>query len=582
MRKRMVILGLLLVLFAVAIVPQAGAVSSTTMTLIMTVDGTEATLNDKPLTLEAAPILVDGKVYVPAKFIGDSLDFKVAWNEKTKRVDMETPAAKLEVDIQHKSVHINTVTVPFDSVAQMVEDRLYVKLAWIADYLGAKQYYNEATKRIDVIYVKQPEGLGDADNSTPVAKFTFGKTSYRIGEPVKYIDLSYDPDAEGIAKYEWTGKQEAFFVPGTYPVSLKVTDGKGHVSKEYTRNIVITNTTYATELEYKLYHYPLNSFIETDWSMLWGNFWDLPLLTKKVTEDKSRILVLSDSPETFKEKGILYQDKIKGKGRLYADHVNGMEDNVQFVILASNLTNKEVTIHTTRKGEVYPSIYANLIGHEASVDFLLNDQQDEVLTIPPGQSRVYVQMPQFLPGQGVNVFYDVDTGDGEVMFSFMAMDRIATPTSTYFYKPLPFDGHVRGTFLVSEVRWDVDASSFDKPSRLTIGDGKDDPFTDGYDVFRKENVKNEGNYGMIYKIHAEKPRKMAILLLAKGGVFKGPFKINGEFVLAPPSGVIQPFTQIQILYRTTGKEPSLDIEFTPPAGSAFPIDVILYPLDDRE
>ena len=70
--------------------------------------------------------------------------------------------------------------------------------------------------------------------------------------------------------------------------------------------------------------------------------------------------------------------------------------------------------------------------------------------------------------------------------------------------------------------------------------------------------------------------------VAKGGIFKGPFKINGDIRLVPQSGVLTAFDGMQILAKTTGKEDALDIEFSPPAGSAFPVDLIFYPLDDRE
>ena len=94
------------------------------------------------------------------------------------------------------------------------------------------------------------------------------------------------------------------------------------------------------------------------------------------------------------------------------------------------------------------------------------------------------------------------------------------------------------------------------------------------------DVVNGGNYGVVYKIHADKPRKMAVMIMARGGVFKGPFKINGEIIPVPYSGVITAFDGLEVLARTTGTEDALDIEFTPPAGSAFPIDLIFYPLED--
>lgn len=581
MQKR-VFAGLMtIIMLSLLVVPVANAISSTTMYIMLYVDKKDAFINDKQVTLDVAPTIIEGRTFVPAKFLADTLGITMAWNEQTRKIDMQTKDFKIVLDADNNAVFINGVYVPFDTVARIVGGKLLIKLTWLSDYMGAKYVYNEELQRVEVIYVKQAASIStEADVSKPVAKFTTNKKSYQLGEPVKYIDLSYDPDAEGIVKSEWTGNHEVFFTAGRHRVSLRVTDSKGNISNEYIRYVEVEDTTYLSELEYNMYYKPVSSFIKADWPMLYAHFMDLPMLAKEVTEDHSRTLLVSDSPETFMQKGILYEDKVNGKGRLYADHVNGMEERVQFVILATNKTNKDVTITTTNKGEVYPSIYANIIGHEASVDFLLNDAIEQKQTIPAGQSRVYVQMPYFLPGQGVNVFYDVETTD-EVTFSFMAMDLIDTPVSTFGYKPLAFDGHVRGTFPVSEINWNIDATNFEKPHRVVIGDDITDPFVTGYDNFRKENVKNGGNYGIVYKIHADKPRKMAILILPRGGNFKGPIKINGEFEMIPSSGILTAFDGLQILARTTGKEEALDIEFTPPAGSAFPIDLIFYPLEDK-
>ncbi|MFK7697479.1 stalk domain-containing protein [Paenibacillus sp. HJGM_3] len=578
-----VLVGVLLVLYLVSTQASAG-VATTTMSIYLNEDQPVAAVDGQKFDLDTPAAVKDGnRWFVPLMFLSQQMGFEVKYNASTNRVEVGTSRAKLEVDSANKVVYVNGVASPYDPMAKLVNERLMVADSWLYDFLGAKYTYNTAEKRLEITYVKRPPALtNDANsNSKPVARFTFAKPVYKMGEAVKYIDLSYDPDAEGLS-YTWTGNQEAFYKPGKHLVTLKVTDGKGRVSDTYSRYIEIENKTmYNTEIDRLLYTTPPGTIIKTDWPLLYARFLEIPELPKKVTEDRSRTLLMSDAPETIVEKGILYQDTVNGKARLYGSHMNGMNEKLQFVIMATNSTNKPVTIRTTNKGEVYPSIYAHLIGHQASVEFLLGDRYDEKLTIPPGETRAYIQMPDFQPGQGVNVFYDVET-DGPIKFSFMAMDAvIETPTSLYpsLYKPLPFDGHVRGTFPVSEKRWDIDASSFKKPSRLVFGDNKSDPFQPGYDVFRQQQVFEDGNYGVVYKIHADKPRKMAILLLARGGAFKGPFKFNGEFVLAPPSGVIVAFEQMQVLYRTTGNEPSLDIEFTPPAGSAFPMDLIFYPLD---
>ncbi|CAG7650300.1 copper amine oxidase N-terminal domain-containing protein [Paenibacillus allorhizosphaerae] len=579
----LVVLSLLLTFGTTPIVTaakQEAPMSSGTTYVLLYIDKPDAFLNGQQVTLDAPATILKDKTFVPAKFLGDAFGMKVEWNEKTRMIEMVTPTNNILLDSDNKSVWINGYWQKFDDVAAIVNGRLMIKLTWLADYMGAKYTYNNELRRVDVLYTKTPSGIYNpkSGNSKPVAKFTFAKSTYKTGEPIKYVDLSYDPDAEGTIKYEWTGRQEAYFVPGTYPITLTVQDIHGNKSESYTRNLVIVDEPYLSAVEYPIFMKPVGSFITTDWSTLWGNFWELPQLPKTATEDRSRKLLVSDSPEEFTEKGILYQDDVEGKGRLYADHINGTKEKVTLAILAKNTTNQPITIKTTNKGEVWPSVYANLIGSEATVDFLLGDPLNETLTVPPNQTFIYKQFPDFYPGQGVNLFYDVETS-GKVQFSFVATNEVSQ--SSLSLPLLPFTGHVRGSFPVSQVNWQIDASSFTTPSRLIIGDGKTDPFQPGYDPLRKMEVKNDGNYGVIYKIHADKPRKMAVMILAKGGVFKGPFKINGDIRLVPESGVITAFDGMQILAKTTGKEESLDIEFSPPAGSAFPIELIFYPLDDR-
>jgi hypothetical protein len=560
--------------------PSAHAVSASSSFIMLYVDKKDAFVNEQQIQLDAPATIIKDKMYVPAKFLGDAMGFKVQWNDAARTVDMAPPGYNITLDSDHKKVTINGVEFPFDSVAAIVNGKLLVKLTWVADYMGAKYTFNDELRRVEIVFVAYPEGIYiDKDsNSRPVAKFTTAKPTYRLGEPIKYVDLSYDPDAEGLVSYDWVGKQDAFFKAGKYPVSLKVSDTHGHVSRVFNSFVTITDEPYLSEVEYPIYMKPVGGYIKTNWSILWSHFNDLPQLTKTVEASTDRTLLLSDSPEEFKQRGILYQDKVNGKARLYADHINGTSQKMTLAILATNNTDKPITVKTTNKGEVWPSVYANLIGSEASVDFLMNNTYDQKLVVPPKQTYIYAQLPDFYPGQGVNLFYDIET-DGEMQISFVAAEAI-TQNSLNELPKLDFNGHVRGTFPVSELKWKVDASSFTKPSIITIGDNKTDPFVKGYDVFRKQNVDNGGNYGVVYKIHADKPRKMAIMILARGGVFKGPFKINGEFMPVPWSGVLTAFDGMQILARTTGPEDALDIEFTPPAGSAFPIDLIFYPLDD--
>ncbi|WP_274361327.1 stalk domain-containing protein [Paenibacillus thermotolerans] len=553
----------------------SAAVIGTTAHVILYLDSTDAYVNNQPVTLEVPAKVKDGRTYLPAKFLGDSLGFVVDWIAETRTVVMETKNSYIEINQQDKRIFENGTEIPFDQYAWFVDGKLLVQMGWIADAMGAKYQYYGNEKKVEISYLQMPVGGDNLNPSKPVAKYTFLKPSYRIGEPVETIDLSYDPDGEGLTK-SWSGLKPAYFQAGTYEVTLTVTDRSQNVSDPFKKTITITDELFLTEQEYPFYYQNTASSFTTNLDLL-----ALPQLQNTIRYDSSRKLLVSDSPELITETGILYQDTVNGKGRLYANHQNLMEENVTFAIFATNNSDRDVKITTTNKGEVNPSPLANLMGHIASVDFLLDEDPDDYHTVKAHDTIVYKMFPQFLPSFGVNTFYDLET-DGELTFSFVAMgkDDSLETFEQGGYNRLPYVDHVRGTFPTSDVYIDGNGGGAPllAPVRLSIGDELLEPFIKGYDVFEQKEAVNKGNYGVTYHFSIQNPGKMAVLLRPRGGIFKGPVKINGQLILAPVSGTLSKASGVYLLKRTTGEDDRLDIEFTPPAGSNLPVDLILYPL----
>ncbi|MFD2614007.1 stalk domain-containing protein [Paenibacillus gansuensis] len=551
----------------------ARAVSTSSSILVLYLNKKQAMVNNSSVQLDAPATVVKGRTYVPLRFLQESFGFQMTM--KNGRISIVTKTATLLIDTKKKAAYANGYYVPYSQAVAVKNGRTLIQLKWVADYMGARYEYHPGSGRIEIYYVKQSNGVYEGDGSSPVAKFTFGKEAYRVGEPVKYVDLSYDPDAEGIYYRKWSGKQSAFFQPGQYTVSLQVTDSKGHVSEVYDRTLTIVNEPFLTEQAYPIYTQAAGTEVKGGRSFLSG----LPQLDKSVSDDTRRPLLVSDSPELIMEPGILYEDQVNGRARLYANHQNGMTRKVQFAIAVTNHSGSPVTVTTTNKGEVYPSKYANLAGHQASVEFLMQDSLNKKMTVPAGETLVYVMMPDFFPASGINAFYDVET-TGPVTFSFVAMDSGAPIETLRNMNRLAKGIHNRGTFGYSTTEWEVQEGAIDKPSRIIVGDGITDPFGQGYDAMDSSPSVNKGNYGVLKKLRIVNPPKMAVLVMARGGTFKGPFKINGDFVMVRDNGVLTYLDGPYIIAKTTGREPVLDIEFTPPAGSSFPIDLIFYPLGD--
>lgn len=580
-KQRFCILLILALLLSLPLSPFTRADANASTLITGKLDSTNVMVNNNAIIMDTPAVLLKDQIFIPVKNIANYLGMPLIWNQKSNSIELTTPKSTFQFYLAKKTINIMGITTPFGDNAIVLKEKLMVSLPWFAAQTGAKITYDPIAKTFSIELIKAPIVIvvDTMKNAPPVAKFAFGKQSYKLGETIQYVDFSYDPDAEGI-RYQWTGRQEVFFKPGSYPISLRVFDNAGNSSALFTKTLIIEDTFLLTEEQYPVYNQPVGTSFKTDWAWIQNHFTNIPFITKTETVDSSRSLLVSDSPETFRETGILYQDSINGKARLYADHINGTQDKMRFTIQLRNLSDQPVTLRTTNKGEVTPSVYANLIGHVASVDFLLHEPIYAVpLVILPGQTAIYVQMPDLYPNQGVNLFYDVET-DGQLQVAFVASLANALPINPFdTYKALEYDGHIRGTFPSADKRWDVDLTTITEPSRLVIGDGIQDTYVTGYDTQRQMEVPNTGNYGVVYTIHADKPRKMAIMLVAKGGPFKGPFVIDGQFMMAPASGVISAHQSVQILARTTGTEESFDLEFTPPAGSAFPVDLIFYPMD---
>lgn len=60
-------------------------------TVELTVDSTAARKQDKALTLQAKPIVINGYTMVPARFAAESFDAVVEWDSQSSTITITTP-----------------------------------------------------------------------------------------------------------------------------------------------------------------------------------------------------------------------------------------------------------------------------------------------------------------------------------------------------------------------------------------------------------------------------------------------------------------------------------------------------------
>ncbi|GAB7389370.1 copper amine oxidase N-terminal domain-containing protein [Bacillaceae bacterium] len=571
------------ILFMVAFVLAAGslgasaAAQETPSEILFDLKTGSAYIDGDSVHLEAPARILQNRLFVPVRFLAERLGFPVEWDVTSKTIRLQTKRGEVTLNQPSGRVTIGEQTLPFAAVAAIVDDKLYLAARQTSEWMDLSVEYDPAMRTVLI----KKKAL-QAENQRPVARFTTDKKVYRIGEPVQYIDLSYDPDGEGYTLM-WSGKRDAFFQSGKHAVSLRVKDSQGNLSEPFVKLIEVSDEVLTDEEGFPFYFSPLSPE-RRPFPLHSSRYADLPVLKKvqraeKDTDEEKRTLIISNSPETFREFGVLYQEQVKaGKYRFYATHSNGTKELAQFYLLVTNRSSEPLSVRTTNRGEAKLTQMPELAGAQALVDWYMEKRAEQQVSVEPGRSYVYFKSEPMYPGQVLHFLHDVEIdGKGEVTFIVVPADSDISRFADF--PRLEKDRHIRGTYEGTRLAWTVDASQVkDRPARIVIGENNEE-WVKGRDFLTGAEAANKGNYGITYEIQIDKPGKAAIALVPRGGLFKGVLLYNGTIVPVPKSGIIQP-NHAFLLGRTTGSEERIEIELIPPSGSYLPFDILLYPLRD--
>lgn len=114
MKKRFaVLISVLLVIMFVTFV-----YAEQNIIIKLTVGSKDATINDKPVTLDVPPVIQDGRTLVPLRFISEAFGAKVDWDDKTRSITITMP------DIESLRSEIESLNSQIDSIKSSYEGRI--------------------------------------------------------------------------------------------------------------------------------------------------------------------------------------------------------------------------------------------------------------------------------------------------------------------------------------------------------------------------------------------------------------------------------------------------------------------------
>ena len=123
----------------------------TILTIELAIDRALAIVNQEPKVLDAPPVILQGRTMVPLRFIAEAFGAKVDWVAATKEITLWLDTIQLRLKIGQKTAYKNNETMTLDAPPVILQGRTMVPLRFIAEAFGAKVDWVAATKEIKIL-----------------------------------------------------------------------------------------------------------------------------------------------------------------------------------------------------------------------------------------------------------------------------------------------------------------------------------------------------------------------------------------------------------------------------------------------
>jgi hypothetical protein len=103
-----------------------------------------------PLKLDVPPIIRDGSAYIPLRAVSESFGAAVDWDDATQTATVSTPYGTVECTIGSGTAYVNGEEVALEQPPQLIAERTFVPLRFLAESIGLDVVWNESTKTIEL------------------------------------------------------------------------------------------------------------------------------------------------------------------------------------------------------------------------------------------------------------------------------------------------------------------------------------------------------------------------------------------------------------------------------------------------
>lgn len=127
--------------------------------LTFTIGSTKGTRNGMPVTLDAAPVIQNGRTLLPVRYVAEPLGATVTWTAGTRTVTIKRSSLTLVLVVGKATATANGVSVRIDAadarvVPVILQGRTMLPARFVAEQLGCVISYDPTTRVVTVTSLK--------------------------------------------------------------------------------------------------------------------------------------------------------------------------------------------------------------------------------------------------------------------------------------------------------------------------------------------------------------------------------------------------------------------------------------------
>lgn len=117
-------------------------------------------VNDKEQTIDVPPQIIEGRTYLPIRWVAEPLGATIGWDGFEKKVTISLKETIIELWIGKNIARVNGVDTPIDPdnpnvVPLIINGRTMLPVRFVAENLGCKVDWDANTKSVTITYPKE-------------------------------------------------------------------------------------------------------------------------------------------------------------------------------------------------------------------------------------------------------------------------------------------------------------------------------------------------------------------------------------------------------------------------------------------